>query len=687
MKISYQWLLDYVDLDVVGLDIHSLAEALTLVGLAVELIEEQGNDYLLDIDVTTNRPDCLNHLGVAREIAARYRLKLKKPDFGPPEGDEGSFAEFPAEVIIEDAVLCPRYAGRVVTDLVISESPDWLKHRLESVGQRPINNIVDITNYVLFAVGHPLHAFDYQKLSGREVRIRKALEGERIRTLDGVERKLDGQMLAICDAEQPVALAGVMGGAESEISESTNTLFLESAYFEPSSVRRTSKLLGLSTEASYRFERGADPGLPVKALNLACRLIEEVGGGRCVSPVIDVFPQPLVPRKIRLREERVNRVLGVSVPLDDSVDILQNLDFVVSRQDSGVCEVEVPSFRGDVELEDDVVEEVARHYGYDRIPSHFPSPAGVGKYPETEYHDRRLLDTLVRFGFQEAINYSFTTPAREEAVLGTARPMIEIGNPLSEMGTHLRTTLIPGLIESVRYNLNRGNSDVRLYEIGSGYRPADEAAAVSEPRLMALAATGDFYSPFWTRSPDPVRFLHIKGLLEALFASVGSPLAMTKVTDVPYLHPGYAAKLMVGDAQIGCFGELHPALVEKFKFSEPVYIAEFSLDTIYGTELSEPCHVGLEKFPSVERDLSFLIDMGVEFSKIRLAVQALGIIELREFRLIDLYQGQNLPEDKVSMTVRLRFADPSRTLTQHEVSERSERIFSVLKAEFEAQPR
>ena len=687
MKISYQWLLDYVDVDVIGLEVHGLAEALTLMGLAVELIEEKGGDYLLDVDVTTNRPDCLNHLGMARELAAQYRLKLKSPDFVAPDGDEEAQERFPARITIEDPAFCPRYSGRVITDLRISESPEWLKKRLESVGQRPINNIVDITNYVLFAVGHPLHAFDYDKLAGGEIRVRTARAGERITTLDSVERALEVSMLAICDKEKPVAVAGVMGGADSEISESTTTLLLESAYFDPSSIRSTSKQLGLTTEASYRFERGADPGIPVKALNMACRLIEEVGGGRCVGTVVDVNPVPFRPREITIREKRIEQVLGVRVPIDETAEILESLNFDVQNITDESCHCKVPSFRGDVELEDDVVEEVARHYGYDRIPSHYPAPAGPGSYTDTEYHDRRILEVLVSFGFFEAMNYSFTTPAREEHILGQVQDRVEIANPLSEMGTHLRTSLVPGLIEAVRYNLNHGNRDVRLFEMGSVYLPRKGNGAVAEPRKLALAACGSFYSPFWSKIQDPFSFQHLKGVIETLCSRVGLVVEMEKVSGIPYLHPGLSAEVISDGNRTGLFGELHPGLMEKYKFVEPVLLAEISLEELYGLELAEPRYVEMGKFPSVERDLSFLIDRQIEFSKIRVAVQALAIPELREFRLIDLYQGQNLPEDKLSIAVRLIFADPSRTLTQDEVNDRSERIFSVLKAEFEAQPR
>lgn len=466
MKISYQWLQEFVDIDILGLEIEEVGHALTMVGLAVDVIEEFKDDFIFDVDVTTNRVDCLNHLGVARELAAQFRLKLKKPDFSPLPNDETKAGEFPVDVLIEDSELCPRYAARVMTNVTVGESPGWLKKRLESVGQRPINAIVDVTNFVLFEIGQPLHAFDYQLLADSKIVVRRARQGERLETLDGTVRDLDDSMLLICDGDKPVAVGGVMGGADSEISGTTKTILLESAYFEPSSIRSTARKLGLSTEASYRFERGGDPGLQVLALNRACSLIAEICRGTCVSPVIDEVPVERTPQVLTLRGKRIAQVLGTTVPAGDVETILSCLEFQPEEVTEDVFKVEVPSFRRDVGLEDDLVEEVARHYGYDRIPSHYPASTEVGRYAESEKSDRLLISTLVGAGFFEAINYAFTTPAREAAFTEIVPPMVPVANPLTELDTHLRTTMIPGLIESVKQNLNHGVDDVRLFETG-----------------------------------------------------------------------------------------------------------------------------------------------------------------------------------------------------------------------------
>ncbi|MFZ0430415.1 MAG: phenylalanine--tRNA ligase subunit beta, partial [Acidobacteriota bacterium] len=390
MRISLNWLRKFVDIDILGLDPEEVAHSLTMVGLAVELIEQAGRDTVLDLDVTSNRPDCLNHLGVARELAARYRLKLRKPAADAPPTDAAATLQYPAAIDIEAPEDCPRYAGRVLSNVTIEESPNWLKEQLEAVGQRPINNVVDITNYILFELGQPLHAFDYFKLAENRIVVRRARTGEGIRTLDGVTRTLDDRMLAICDAHRPVAVAGVMGGEETEISEETTTILLESAFFNPTSIRRTSKELGLSTEASYRFERGADPEMPVWALNRACQMLHEIAGARCVSDVMDINPLKFDCRRLVLRRKRLGQVLGVNVDLDDARDILETLEFSPEVQGEDSLGTRVPSFRSDVAVEDDLVEEVARHFGYDRIPSSYPRPFGAGRDHATAAHEQRI---------------------------------------------------------------------------------------------------------------------------------------------------------------------------------------------------------------------------------------------------------------------------------------------------------
>ncbi|HLV02762.1 MAG TPA: phenylalanine--tRNA ligase subunit beta, partial [Acidobacteriota bacterium] len=483
MKISRKWLEDYVDIDVVSPDASTLADALTMLGLAVELVEEVSGDAILDVDVTTNRPDCLNHYGIARELAAYYRLDLKHPEWGDLEADSVPEEGCSAGVTILDADLCSRYAARVMWDVEIGESPDWLKTRLESIGQRAINNIVDITNYVLFELGHPLHAFDYHRLTDRQIVVRRAKPGETLVTLDGIERKLREDMLVIADASHPVALAGIMGGADSEIGPETKVLLLESAWFQPSSVRSTAGSLGMRTEASYRFERGADLEMPVRALNRTCRLIKEIAGGRIVGPLIDEYPGRETISPIQLRKKRIVHVSGVEIDGQDVEETLRRLEFDVKPSGDGSWTVRPPSFRHDIELEDDLVEEVVRHYGYDRIPVIYPRPEDAGQFQKDEPSLERIISILKGNGFWEAMNWVFTTPDRLKPFFGDEVSAVQISNPLSEADTHLRVSLVPGIVESLRRNLYRGNQDVRLFEIGNVFFLGEDGQNREERRL------------------------------------------------------------------------------------------------------------------------------------------------------------------------------------------------------------
>ncbi len=678
MKIGWNWLQDYLDLQ--GLDSDRISEALGMLGFPVESVEETGDGRVLELEVTTNRPDCLNHLGIAREISARFGLEVRVPDCSEPSGRGVSKPR--ARVAIEAPDLCPRYAARVMTDVRIGPSPGWLKRRIESVGQRPVNNVVDITNFVLYELGQPLHGFDLNRLSERRVVVRRAAEGERLTTLDAVDRRLDPSMLVIADASRAVALAGIMGGIETEISAGTRSVLLESAYFEPLSVRRTAKRLGMRTDASYRFERGADPDLARRALNRACRMIKKIAGGSCEGPVIDEFPRPIPAREIRLRSSRLTQVLGASLDPDFVEEMLGRLAFELEPQDDDSWRVRVPSFRADVALEDDLVEEVAREYGYDRLPTTYPAAVAVGKFAESEGHKRRVSSSLESCGFYEAMNYAFTNPGREEVFLGRRAPLVPIANPLSEDHTHLRSTLLPGLAESIRHNLNFGNRGVLLFETGKVFfQRGEDPEQAQEVRNLGLAATGSAHGPFWSGASEPFGFHHLKGILQLLFRKFGFEVEYRADARLPFLHPGVSAEILREDRRFGVLGKLHPRLHTHYKFSQDVLVAELSLDGLYGRDLEDPTYEVLSRFPSVEHDFSFLVDKNVSFAKLTDAIRGLGIPELRDIRLIDLYRGSSVPKDKVGLTLRLTFADMERTLTLPEVKPLSERIFSFMRRE------
>lgn len=689
MRVSVAWLGEYVDLAVLGSDVDPIADALTALGLAVDLVEPVGDDTVLEVDVTTNRPDCLNHLGLARELSAYYRLPLQLPDFSPVTGSEELAERFPFDIRIEDPQLCPRYAGRVVTGVKVAPSPRWLQQRLEAIGQRPLNNVVDITNYVLFAVGHPLHAFDYHKLREHRIVVRRARAGECIRTLDGVNREATPEMLMICDAKAPVAVAGVMGGEATEISGNTTAVLLESAYFDPVSVRRTAKRLGLSTEASYRFERGADPEMPVKALNLATRMIVKICGGQCAGEVRDVYPMPVASPELSVRLDRIERVLGLAIPKEDAEPILRGLEFA-PRWDGErrAFTVSVPSFRRDVSLEDDLVEEVARHFGYDRIPSAYPPATEPGRDLPWAEKEERVCRVLLGSGFSQAINYSFTSPEREARVLGLEDELVPLLNPLSEADSHLRRTLLTGLVESVRRNLNVGLRDIRLFEIGKTYHRSASDGGVVEVDRLGVVAIGAYHDPYFASYREEFGFFHLKGLLEAVLGDLGCGVQFEPGSAPSFFHPGAVAAVVSQEGDhLGWAGELHPRRSEALKLPARLYLAEFELGRLWALPLPEPRFRPLSRFPSVTRDLSFLVDKSTPYGKIASLVQELGIPELVGVRLIDLYRGRSLPVDKVSLTVRLTFEAPDRTLTQAEVAGACERIVGALVEQFGIQPR
>jgi len=673
MNISYSWLKDFIDIDIVSPPVEEVAHTLTMLGFAVEGKEELEEDWVFDLDITSNRPDCLCHIGVARELAAYYGLELKAPNTSAPAEDEPA-ENLPSAVEILDADLCPRYAARALTGVSVGESPQWIKDRLEAVGQRPINNVVDITNYVLLEMNHPLHAFDYTKLSEGRIVVKRAREGEKLTTLDGQEHKLDPSMLAICDAKGPTALAGVMGGVDSEISDNTQAMLLESAYFSPPSIRSTAQRLKFTTEASYRFERGANPEIPVEALNRACQLLVEYASAKCVGPVIDVYPQPLERRQVELTSKRIKQVCGVDIDPGFVTKTLQALEFEVSGEHP--WSVSVPGFRNDVELEDDLVEEVLRHYGYDKVPGTYPLPEGIGEPPATRRHEEILIRTLTSCGFSEAINLSFTVPETEASFFSADSNLVPITNPLSLDDTHLRSSLVPGLVGSVRKNLNHGNSEVRLFEVGHVY---SLGGGFGEVARLGLIATGSFYSPYWAKAVDNFSFFHLKGTVERLMAGYGASLEFEGRDDVAWLQPGNAARVLCGGEEVGLIGRLHSRLEEEFKFRVSVFAGELNLEYIYGLSLAEPQYEGFVRFPSVVQDVSFVVDKSIEFATMEAAIKALNIPDLRGIQLIDFYQGSKLPHGKVGLTVRLTYANSERTLVQDEVTSSVESVTAELK--------
>jgi len=685
MLISYHWLRELTD---TKLSPQDLRERLTMVSLAIDAVETHGDDSVLDVEVPSNRPDCLSHVGIAREVAVIEKGELRLPSARSVQMD-GKSADL-TSVEIKDPGLCPRYAARLIRGVKIGPSPDWLAKRLETIGQRPINNVADVTNYVLHELGQPLHAFDFHKLGGRRIVVRRATAGEKLRTLDGVDRVLAGDMLVIADAEKPVALAGIMGGEESEISTSTTDVLIESAYFDPNSVRRTARRLGMDTEASRRFERGADRENVLRAQQRCVELICELAGGVATEDALDVYPEAFAPRVVSFRPERVKELTSLEVERDEMVRILTGLGFKSDYIPLEKFTVTVPSWRVDVEQEEDIVEEVARHSGYDKIASELPPSNIPGEYQPGEMRQRSLRRVLNAFGYDEAITFSFIDRADDldpiPALANQTQPELE--NPIIEGVSCMRPTLLAGLLGSLRHNLNHGIRDVRLFEIGRIFGVSNPGELPQEPLALAIIATGAAIEENKAQADRELDFYDLKGALEAAVDSMNlSPLVFTS-TSAKHLRAGQAALIKRADGvEIGSIGRLSEAVASAYKFRQPVYVMELDLGSLMSGPATLIQYTPLPRYPSVMRDISLLLNRNVSLDEILSAVRSQRVADCRNVMLVGTFAGANIPPSKRSVTLRLEYRSDERTLRDEEVEERHSQITSSLLQAFGAEQR
>ena len=673
---------------VLGQDASGIMVLPPQVPLGMELGEALGlKDTLLDISITPNRPDCLCVIGVAREIAALTDQKARYPLSSLT--DRGDEIHQKTSVTILDQDLCPRYVARMIEEVKIGPSPDWMKNRLEKVGMRSINNVVDITNYVMMEYGQPLHAFDFELLEEGRIVVRRAKEGEEFVTLDGVKRTLDGEMLMICDGAKPVAIAGVMGGLNSEIKENTQRVLLESAYFSPQGNRRTSKKLGLETEAAYRFGRGIDYGRCLSAAHRATQLIQEWAGGRVVEGVVDVYPAPIQPKPIRLRVGRIHQILGTEVSAKRARNFLENLECEVQEGKEDVLIVKPASFRGDLEREIDLIEEVARLNGYDRIPMTLPvGPPSPEKRSKEFLVERKAIDILIVHGYHEVINTSFTSPFSGEKIgLPPEDPRqrpLRILNPLAEDLSAMRTTLVPGLMETVQRNLSHKNSNLKLFELKKVFLPQEGERLPQEVKFLAGVAIGFDRGPHWAFPQRPVDFYDIKGCVEDLLDALQMKDAKFDQTeDLPYLHPGKASKVVLGQEVLGVLGEIHPEVLGHYEVHGKGYLFEMDFSKMVKGAGEERRFQPLPKFPGVTRDLSVVVDQAMEAERVMEAIRTFRQPYVEEVTLFDIYQEPPIPEGKKGISYRIRYQANDRTLTDEEVNQYHEEILSRLKEVFQ----
>ena len=671
MKISIDWLKEILDADV---PVRRLIETLERIGLMVEGEQASGDDTVLDVETYSNRPDTLGHLGLARELAAALGAALKPLSW--PLTELPVSTRDVVDVQVSDQDLCPRYCGLVVRGVRVGPSPDWLQKRITAMGLNPINNVVDVTNFVLFATSQPIHAFDLKKIGGAKVIVRRARKGERLLCLDGTDLALLPDMLVIADDSRPVALAGVIGGQLSAVSEETQDVFIESACFDPVSVRLTRKAAGLQTDASYRFERGSDIGFPPQGAQMAASLLTQFGG-KSTQGLIDIYPQPRKKKEVILRHRRVGELLGVEVDEAFIEKMLRDLEFAVETQQAGVWRIRVPSFRVDIDREADLIEEVARFFGYDNIPSVVPPLTMVEPIEDKNAGKLdRLRPVLQRFGFNEVISFSFSDPAREAILENGIQPM-EIRNPISAKASLLRTSLLGGLMEATAWNRNRGLESVHIFEIGNVYG-RDEQSCREYP-VLGLMGSGPLGESHWRGKARDTDLFRLKGVLEATMGEIRYEPYSFESADHPYFEPGTALSLTYKEQLVGRLGKVAGRIREFYGVKQDVFAAEIDLACLFEKQPRAFAYVPVPKFPAITRDVSLLVPRTVPYQELKKAMEKLSLPLLEGFALVDRYAGEGIPGDKVSLTFRLIYRHPQRTLQSEEVEKTEQQLLNQLK--------
>jgi phenylalanyl-tRNA synthetase beta chain len=642
------------------------------------------DEVVMDIGVTPNRPDCLSVIGIAREVAAVIGTELKYPEFRLLE--EGEDIDKLASVDVLDPEGCPRYSCRVITDLKSAPSPDWLKTRLENSGFRSINNVVDITNFVLLESGQPLHAFDYDLIEGKKIIVRSANDGEVIQTLDGQEINLANGDVIISDASKPIALAGVMGGAGTEVSGATKNILLESAFFNPVRVRRTSKRTNLKSESSYRFERQVDINGVVKALDRASELMRELAGGTISRGPVDVYPSPVGRREIKLSAKGLNELLGTEIQPDEVIEIMRRLEIDGKPVQRDELSFKIPTFRVDITREVDLVEELARLYGYNRIPTTLPSTVMKIEGSKIEKTlENRIKQILTSHGFLEVINYSFDDPA-DLGLFNSTQPL-GILNPLSNGGSVLRTSLFPGLMRNMSLNLNRQINDIRVFEIGRVYIP-DGKALPKEITKLVVAATGERQREFWEKAE--LDFYDLKGVLEKIFElhSLAKGLRFEQTKTVGFLHPGKSSKILIQDKEIGILGQLHPEISEKMDISQRVYVFEIDLDKLAAFYVGEQLQFRpIPRFPFVRRDIAIIVDEELPVGDIVGEIRRVESSLIEDISVFDVFKGGAVEEGKKSVALSMILRSADRTLTDEDVNQLQAKTLERLNLAFGAELR
>lgn len=680
MAVSINWMKDYVDF---ALDPHELAHELTMAGIAIEGVDEKDGDYLLELDLTPNRGDCLGMINLAREIAALNDSQIKIPEHNPQENGESIHNYIKVE--IADADLCPRYTARLIKNVKIMPSPEWMQIRLINSGIRPINNIVDITNYVMLESNQPLHAFDYDLLSpAKKILIRRAGPDETIVTLDDVERKLDEEMLLITDNDRPVALAGIMGGQNTEINENTVNVLLESACFKRTGIRKTSRKLALRSDSSVRFEKGTDINGVIYAVNRAAYLMQELGAGEVVAGICDQYPEPQIPRQILLRPQRVNYLLGTDISVPEVKGYIEKLAFKISEEGQDLL-VYIPTYRPDIEMEADLIEEVARLYGYDKIKATLPRGNTTQGGLTTYQKFRDYLEDLLARTFNEVINYSFINPRYFDMLLlpddSKLREFIEIANPLSEEQSVMRTILLPGMLETVSRNLARKNENLAFFEMGSVFYPH---GGQPQEVLKVSAVVAGKSKLNWQKNNVVMDFFYLKGILENILLQLGIENLSFEEGVNPSYHPGRTAIVKSQGIELGIIGEIHPLVRQNFDIKPRACAMELDVNTLYELSSHRVMLDSIARYPAVERDLAILIKNDVPAAAVLKILRDCGSELLQNIVIFDIYEGDQVADGFKSMAFRMTFQSKERTLTETEVNTITEQMLVKLQNQLQA---
>jgi len=692
MKLSPQWVREFVELTV---DNRQLAEDLTAAGIAVEGISGSGAGTVFEMEIGTNRPDAMNHYGVAREAAAIYDLPLKpiEPKFPSAAkaasalASDGTTEVVPFPITVEEPQLCPRFSARVIRGTHIKPSPHKIAHRLQLLDQRPISNAVDATNYVLWEMGKPTHVFDMDLLEGGRLIIRTAKNGEKLKTLDGVERTLTSQDLVVADGKKPVGLAGVMGGFDTMITDKTKNILIESAWWDPGIVRKMSRRHGLHTDASHRFERGADFESTVLSCDLVAALILQSGGGDLVGNPIDVVSRTIDTAPVVLRLSEVHRILGGNLNAGEIFRILKKLGFGVipEGQADAQFRVHIPSWRLDVEREIDVIEEIARLHGYDKFENTLPPYRGAVVDLPHAAMDAAVRERALALGYDEAVSLTFISHADAEKFSSAA--VLELENPLSHEASVMRTSLAPGMLDMLAWNLNRDSESVRLFEIGRAYEM--RGGERIEPARACLGATMAAVSGSLTvngaldvskgeQAAAAEAFRGFKGDVENLLAAFACREATFDRETADYFHPGRSARALMDGVAVVQFGQIAESVKAERKLRQDVFLAVVDLEQLHAQGLRKAKFAPLAKYPAVERDFSFVFDDDVEFEAMRRTVMGLGIAELREFMPVEIFRGGSIAGGKYSILLRVRLQSDAATLRDEQIGQWSAEVVAAL---------